>query len=218
MPLLIPLDSPLSWVSNRIDILQIRWRFAPFGVKPLFYFAFGVCLYLFCVIIISSILHNVKRFLRLFRLHIAQQKVVHFGDLALFSKCGIWYNKSVGACEVSGPCADAARVRHGYGAQLAGPDITDDTSELQWSVIFTVRCDKVNCLLGQEKVPWGTTSAHRLYIHLHPCTRRDAQCAPKASLNGWHKQSISADCWKLAENKVNPYIFFTLHSNKITNY
>lgn len=24
MPLLIPLDSPLSWVSNRIDILQIR--------------------------------------------------------------------------------------------------------------------------------------------------------------------------------------------------
>ena len=64
-------------------------------------------------------------------INIAQQKVVHFGDLALFSKCGIWYNKSVGACEVSGPCADAARVRHGYGAQLAGPDITDDTSELQ---------------------------------------------------------------------------------------
>ena len=109
MPLLIPLDSPLSWVSNRIDILQIRWRFAPFGVKPLFYFAFGVCLYLFCVIIISSILHNVKRFLRLFRLHIAQQKSVHFGDLALFSKCGIWYNKSVRACEASGICADAAR-------------------------------------------------------------------------------------------------------------
>lgn len=110
MPLLIPLDSPLSWVSNRIDILQIRRRFAPFGVKPLFYFAFGVCLYLFCVIIISSILHNVKRFLRLFKLHIAQQKAVHFGDLALFSKCGIWYNKSVGACEANGPCADAARV------------------------------------------------------------------------------------------------------------
>ena len=95
-------------------------------------------------------------------INIAQQKAVHFGDLALFSKCGIWYNKSVGACEASGPCADAARVRHGYGAQLAGPDITDDTSELQLSVIFTVRCDKVNCLLGQEKVPWGTTSAHRL--------------------------------------------------------
>ena len=90
-------------------------------------------------------MHNVKRFLRLFRLHIAQQKAVHFGDLALFSKCGIWYNKSVRACEASGPCADAARVRHGYGAQLAGPDITDDTSELQLSVIFAVGCDKVNC-------------------------------------------------------------------------
>ena len=58
--------------------------------------------------------------------------------------------------------ADPALTPHGYGAQLAGPDITDDTSELQLSVIFTVRCDKVNCLLGQEKVPWGTTSAHRL--------------------------------------------------------
>ena len=57
--------------------------------------------------------------------------------------------------------ADPALTPHGYGAQLAGPDITDDTSELQLSVIFTVRCDKVNCLLGQEKVPWGTTSAHR---------------------------------------------------------
>ena len=92
-------------------------------------------------------------------INIAQQKAVHFGDLSLFSKCGIWYNESVGACEASGPCADAARVRHGYVAQLAGPDITDDTSELQLSVIFTVRCDKVNCLLGQEKVPWGTAQA-----------------------------------------------------------
>ena len=54
-------------------------------------------------------------------------------------------------------------ARHGYVAQLVGLDITDDTSELQLSVIFTVGCDKVNCLLGQEKVPWGTTSAHRFY-------------------------------------------------------
>ena len=58
--------------------------------------------------------------------------------------------------------AESALTPRGYGAQLAGPDITDDTSELQLSVIFTVRCDKVNCLLGQEKVPWGITSAHRL--------------------------------------------------------
>ena len=72
-----------------------------------------------------------QAFFATFRLHIAQQKAVHFGDLALFSKCGIWYNKSVGAYEASEPCADAARVRHGYGAQLASPDITDDTSELQ---------------------------------------------------------------------------------------
>lgn len=57
---------------------------------------------------------------------------------------------------------DPALTPHGYGAQLAGLDITDDTSELQLSVIFTAGCDKVNCLLGQEKVPWGTTSAHRL--------------------------------------------------------
>ena len=48
-------------------------------------------------------------------------------------------------------------ARHGYVAQLAGLDMTDDTSELQLSVIFAVGCDKVNCLLGQEKVPWGTT-------------------------------------------------------------
>lgn len=27
--------------------------------------------------------------------------------------------------------ADPALTPHGYGAQLAGPDITDDTSELQ---------------------------------------------------------------------------------------
>ena len=53
-------------------------------------------------------------------------------------------------------------ARHGYVAQLVGLDITDDTSELQLSVIFTAGCDKVNCLLGQEKVPWGTTSAHRI--------------------------------------------------------
>ena len=95
-------------------------------------------------------MHNVKRFLRLFRLHIAQQKAVYFGDLALFSKCGIWYNKSVGACEASGPCADATRVRHGYGAQLVGPDITDDTSELQLSVIFTVGCDVLGTPLLSE--------------------------------------------------------------------
>ena len=43
-------------------------------------------------------------------INIAQQKAVHFGDLALFSKCGIWYNKSVRACEASGICADAARA------------------------------------------------------------------------------------------------------------
>ena len=70
------------------------------------------------------------------------------------------------ACEASGICADAARARHGYVAQLVGLDITDNTSELQLTVIFTVGCDKVNCLLGQEKVPWGTTSAHRVN-HLH---------------------------------------------------
>ena len=126
--LLLPLDSPLSEKSDVAD-KEFSVGFALAGEIRLS--VSGVCPFLFCALIISSILHNVKRFLRLFRLHIAQQKAVHFGDLALFSKCGIWYNKSVGACEASGPCADAARVRHGYGAQLAGPDIADDTSELQ---------------------------------------------------------------------------------------
>ena len=113
-------------------------------------------------------MHNVKRFLRLFRLHIAQQKAVHFGDLALFSKCGIWYNKSVGACEASGPCADATRVRHGYGAQLVGPDITDDTSELQLSVIFTVGCDVLGTPLLSE-----LHYLHRRGGHWPPTQRED---------------------------------------------
>ena len=33
---------------------------------------------------------------------------------------------------------------------------------------------------GQKKVPWGTTSAHRVN-HLHMLYRRGAQCAPTAS-------------------------------------
>ena len=108
MPLLIPLDSPLSkdlaFAICSEKFLAGVARACEIGLSAL-----GVCPFLFCDLIISSILHNVKRFLRLFRLHIAQQKAIHFGDLALFSKCGIWYNKSVRACEASGICADAAR-------------------------------------------------------------------------------------------------------------
>ena len=46
-------------------------------------------------------------------------------------------------------------ARHGYVAQLVGLDITDDTSELQLSVIFTVGCDKVNCPKGKRRSPGG---------------------------------------------------------------
>ena len=109
-----------------------------------------------------------QAFFTTFRLHIAQQKAVYFGDLALFSKCGIWYNKSVGACEASGPCADATRVRHGYGAQLVGPDITDDTSELQLSVIFTVGCDVLGTPLLSE-----LHYLHRRGGHWPPTQRED---------------------------------------------
>lgn len=53
-------------------------------------------------------------------------------------------------------------ARHGYVAQLVGLDITDNTSELQLTVIFTVGCDKVNCLLGQEKVLLGDNNVAQL--------------------------------------------------------
>lgn len=41
-------------------------------------------------------------------------------------------------------------ARHGYVAQLAGLDITDDTSELQLSVIFAVGCDVLGTPLLSE--------------------------------------------------------------------
>ena len=46
--------------------------------------------------------------------------------------------------------ADPALTPHGYGAQLAGLDITDDTSELQLSVIFAVGCDVLGTPLLSE--------------------------------------------------------------------
>ena len=54
------------------------------------------------------------------------------------------------ACEANGICADAARARHGDVAQLVGLDITDDTSELQLSVIFAVGCDVLGTPLLSE--------------------------------------------------------------------
>ena len=41
----------------------------------------------------------------------------------------------------------------------------------------TAGCDKVNCLLGQEKVPWGTTSAHRIKRLLHAIPQGSTLCS-----------------------------------------
>ena len=67
--LLLPLDSPLSEKSDVAD-KEFSVGFALAGEIRLS--VSGVCPFLFCALIISSILHNVKRFLRTFSPHIAQ--------------------------------------------------------------------------------------------------------------------------------------------------
>ena len=68
MPLLIPLDSPLSkdlaFAICSEKFLAGVARACEIGLSAL-----GVCPFLFCDLIISSILHNVKRFLHSFSLH-----------------------------------------------------------------------------------------------------------------------------------------------------
>ena len=68
MPLLIPLDSPLSkdlaFAICSEKFLSGVARACEIGLSAL-----GVCPFLFCDLIISSILHNVKRFLHSFSLH-----------------------------------------------------------------------------------------------------------------------------------------------------
>ena len=67
--LLLPLDSPLSEKSDVAD-KEFSVGFALAGEIRLS--VSGVCPFLFCALIISSILHNVKRFLRTFSPHTAQ--------------------------------------------------------------------------------------------------------------------------------------------------
>ena len=43
---------------------------------------------------------------------------------------------------------------------------------------FTIGCGKVNCPSGQEKVPWGATSAHRLSTICTLPNRRGGQWPP----------------------------------------
>lgn len=59
-------------------------------------------------------------------------------------------------------------ARHGYVAQLAGLDITDDTSELQLSVIFAVGCDVLGTPLLSE-----LHYLHRRGGHWPPTQRED---------------------------------------------
>ena len=67
--LLLPLDSPLSEKSDVAD-KEFSVGFALAGEIRLS--VSGVCPFLFCALIISSILYNVKHFLRTFSPHIAQ--------------------------------------------------------------------------------------------------------------------------------------------------
>lgn len=67
--LLLPLDSPLSEKSDVAD-KEFSVGFALAGEIRLS--VSGVCPFLFCALIISSFLHNVKRFLHTFSPHIAQ--------------------------------------------------------------------------------------------------------------------------------------------------
>ena len=84
MSLLLPLDSPLSrsYLALR-QSFQKKNGFRLF-VKPLLYFPSGVCPYLFCDIIISSTLHNVKCYLTFFHGEIARKKSLPFSVFPSF--------------------------------------------------------------------------------------------------------------------------------------
>ena len=79
--LLLPLDSPLSEKSDVAD-KEFSVGFALAGEIRLS--VSGVCPFLFCALIISSILHNVKRFLHTFSPHIAQYFFCEFVASASF--------------------------------------------------------------------------------------------------------------------------------------
>ena len=84
MSLLLPLDSPLSrsYLALR-QSFQKKNGFRLF-VKPLLYFPSGVCPYLFCDIIISSILHNVNYNFPFFHGEFARKKSLPFSVFPSF--------------------------------------------------------------------------------------------------------------------------------------
>ena len=84
MSLLLPLDSPLSPVIfGYTPVLSEEEWVSPF-CKALLYFPSGVCPYLFCDIIISSTLHNVKCYFMFFHGDIQQRNLVQFSGLPPF--------------------------------------------------------------------------------------------------------------------------------------
>ena len=92
--LLLPLDSPLSEKSDVAD-KEFSVGFALAGEIRLS--VSGVCPFLFCALIISSILHNVKRFYALFRRILHNNFSVNSSHLPLFFAPAVCYNVIVGA-------------------------------------------------------------------------------------------------------------------------
>lgn len=92
MSLLLPLDSPLSrsYLALR-QSFQKKNGFRLF-VKPLLYFPSGVCPYLFCDIIISSILHNVKCYFTFFMAKLHEKNHSLSAFFPLFKAWRICYN------------------------------------------------------------------------------------------------------------------------------
>ena len=99
--LLLPLDSPLSVKLQPFGSACVAEKNLGFAIcKAPALLPFGVCPYLFCNIIISSTLHNVKGKIAFFHGNFAPKKIVFFSDFPLSHMARICYNGIVG-CAVS---------------------------------------------------------------------------------------------------------------------